>query len=117
MSERSSLMPGDRDSAVRNESRLMRYQLEYRLVPPDSSASSEAGTACLLEDALEIQGDSGRTMPVPLRDIVFIETENYRIGLYLKSGAFLELYYLGHHFRDLTEKLIRARNEVIKKIS
>jgi DNA-binding LytR/AlgR family response regulator len=92
----------------------MRYQLEYRLVPPDSSASSEAGTACLLEDALEIQGDSGRTMPVPLRDIVFIETENYRIGLYLKSGA---LYYLGHHFRDLTEKLIRARNEVIKKIS
>ena len=57
MSERSSLMPGDRDSAVRNESRLMRYQLEYRLVPPDSSASSEAGTACLLEDALEIQGD------------------------------------------------------------
>ena len=95
----------------------MRYRQSTAWFLLTARPPSEAGTACLLEDALEIQGDSGRIMPVPLRDIVFIETENYRIGLYLKSGAFLELYYLGHHFRDLTEKLIRARNEVIKKIS
>ncbi|HOQ76550.1 MAG TPA: hypothetical protein PK369_08300 [Thermoclostridium sp.] len=101
--------------AGQEDGRLMRYQLEYRLVPPGGAPSSETGTACFLEETLEIRGDSGRIMSIPVREIASFEAGDYRIGLNLQSGVFLELYYLGRYFSDFADKLTDVRNSVIKK--
>lgn len=115
MNDRPSFNPEDGMEAGQEDSRLIRYQLEYRLDSPGGSPFSETGTAYFSEDALEIRGASGKALSIPVRDIAAFETGDYRIKLSLQSGALLELYYLGRYFRDFADKLTLVRNSVIKK--
>lgn len=57
----------------------------------------------------------GNILPFQLRDIVEIETENYRIILPLTSKEKVILFNLGHYFEDFLRVLTDLRNEMIVK--
>jgi len=57
----------------------------------------------------------GNILPFHLRDIIQIETENYRIILPLFSKEKLILFNLGYYFEDFLRILTDLRNEVIIK--
>jgi len=57
----------------------------------------------------------GNILPFHLRDIIGIETENYRITLPLISREKVILFNLGYYFEDFLRVLTNLRNEVIIK--
>jgi hypothetical protein len=57
----------------------------------------------------------GNILPIHLRDIIEIETEDYRIILPITSKEKLILFNLGYYFEDFLRILTNLRNEVIIK--
>lgn len=67
------------------------------------------------EECLTLSPKFGGILPFHLRDIVEIETENYRIMLPMESREKLILFNLGYDFEDFLRVLTRMRNEVMVK--
>lgn len=77
-------------------------------------AGGEA-TARLDEEQLYLLPKFGEPLLIPLRDILDITAEDYRLCLALTSKETLMLFHLGYRYEDFARVLFRLRNELIMK--
>ncbi len=73
------------------------------------------GKARLYEESFAFLPPFGPPFLVPLRDIVQISAEDYRIQLSLTAGSQLTLSSLGYRYEDFFRVLVHLRNEVLLK--
>jgi len=84
----------------------------------DEAGSELATGECkgrLDEENLTILPKFGNVLLFPLRDIVEVIPEGYRITLPLICKEKLTLFYLGYHYKDFLRVLTSLRNEVLIK--
>lgn len=84
----------------------------------DEAGSELATGECkgrLDEENLTILPKFGNVLLFPLRDVVEVIPEDYRITLSLITKEKLTLFYLGYHYEDFLRVLTSLRNEVLIK--
>jgi hypothetical protein len=98
------------------EKSAIECQMSYKLV--DNTGEQTGAGDCkgsIDKEYLRVFPTFGDILPLHLRDIDHVETEEYRIVLSLSSKEKLVLSSLGHCFEDFLRVLTDLRNEVILK--
>jgi len=77
----------------------------------------ESGQAkfVLDEEKLSVLSESGKAMPLLLRDISDFSVEDYKINLLLLGGGKVIISELGYQYDDFIKALTKLRHEIIQK--
>ncbi len=77
----------------------------------------ESGQAKFIldEEKISILSESGKAMPLLLRDISDFFAEDYKINLSFSGGAKLIISELGYQYDDFSKALTKLRHEIIQK--
>jgi hypothetical protein len=103
------------ETADRGEEKTSLIQCYLRYALRDShgnQVSAAEGEGIIDKEYLTIVPKFGEVIPIHLRDIVRVETGDYRMTLSLASGDKLTLSDVGHNYEDFIRVLMDQRNEV-----
>jgi len=94
---------------------IMESAVSYALTGEGLEPESGKAKAKIDEENISILPESGNSMIFPLRDIIRITAEEYKIYIRVFSGEEAVLSGLGYQFEDFMRVLSGARNELLLK--
>lgn len=117
LTPKQSKQPDKKTKKQKNDPDVIFQTAGNFVLADETGKEAESGKAkfVLDEEKISILSESGEAMPLLLRDIRELFSEDYRISVSLAGGGKIIISGLGYQYDDFFEALGKIRQEIIEK--